>query len=86
MKLKQELVTQEINGVQYLIPIGREVFSGVIRSNESAAFLVDLLKEETTEEALVEAMCREYKAPREVLAADTRRVLETLRSVGALEE
>jgi hypothetical protein len=86
MKLKQGLMTHEINGVQYLIPIGREVFSGVIRSNESAAFLVDLLKEETTEEALVDAMCREYDAPREVLAADVTKILEILRRANALEE
>ena len=86
MKLKKDFVTQDIDGVQYLIPLGGEAFCGVVRSNESAAFLVELLKEETDEAALVEAMCREYDAPREVLAAGAAQVLNTLRAINALEE
>lgn len=86
MRLKQDFVTQEIDGVQYLIPLGGESFFGVVRSNETAAFLIELLREETDEAALVDAMAAEYDAPREVLAADTARVLETLRSLHALEE
>ncbi len=86
MKLKPNFITQDIDGTQFLIPIGGEAFSGVVRSNEPAAFLVDLLKEETTEAALVDAMCAEYDAPREVLAADVAEVLTKLRGIGALEE
>ncbi len=86
MRLKPNFITQDIDGTQFLIPIGGEAFSGVVRSNEPAAFLVDLLKEETTETALVDAMCAEYDAPREVLAADVAEVLNKLRGIGALEE
>ena len=85
MKLKQDFVTQEIDGTQYLIPVGGEAFSGVVRGNETVAFLVELLKQETTKEALVDAMAAEYDAPREVLAADVARVLDVLREVGALD-
>lgn len=86
MKLNQAFVTQEIDGVQYLIPLGGEAFCGVVQSNETAAFVIDLLKEETNEAALVDAMAAEYDAPRETLAAAVAQVLETLRSVGALDE
>ena len=41
---------------------------------------------ETDEAALTEAMAAEYDAPREVLAAAVAKVLDTLRSVGALDE
>ena len=85
MKLKQDFVTQEIDGTQYLIPVGGEAFSGVVRGNETVAFLVELLKQETTQEALVDAMAAEYDAPREVLASDVARVLAVLREVGALD-
>lgn len=86
MKLRTDFVTQDIDGVQYLIPLGGEAFSGIVRSNETAAFLIDLLREETTEAALTDAMAAEYDAPRETLAADVARVLDTLRSLNALEE
>ena len=86
MKLKDDFVTQDIDGVQFLIPLGGEAFSGIVRSNETAAFLIDLLREETSEAALTDAMAAEYDAPRETLAADVARVLDTLRSLNALEE
>ena len=50
------------------------------------AFLVELLKEETSEEALVEAMCAKYDAPRETVATDVRELLDQLRALDAIEE
>ena len=86
MKLKNSYMTQDVDGTQFLIPLGEGDFSGIGRSNETAAFIVNLLKEETGEEAIVDAMCAEYDAPREVIAADVRHVLDTLREIGAIEE
>lgn len=86
MKLKPNFITQQIDGTQFLIPIGGEAFHGIVRSNETAAFIVDMLKNETTEQEIVDAMCREYNAPREVLAADVAEALAKLREINALEE
>ena len=47
---------------------------------------MECLKEETTEEAIVEKMVEKYDAPRERIAADVAKTLTKLRSVGALEE
>ena len=55
-----------------------------MRSNETAAFIVNCLKKETTEEAIVEAMLEQYDAPRETVARDVHRVVEQLRQIGAL--
>ena len=86
MKLKPEFMTQEIDDTQFLVPVGAEAFSGVVRSNRTAAFIVDCLKEETTLDAIVDAMCQKYDAPRETIAADVASVLDTLRSVHAIDE
>ena len=86
MKLKTNFVTQEIEGVQFLVPLGGEGFHGMVRSNKTAAFIVDCLKEETTPEQIVDAMCRQFDAPREIIAADVAGILEKLRSIHALEE
>ena len=86
MRLKNDFITQVIDDVQYLVPVGEEQFSGMLRNNKTAAFIVDLLKEETTEEAVVNAMSEKYEAPRDEIAADVKEILSTLRSVGALEE
>lgn len=86
MRLKNDFIIQVIDGVQYLVPVGEEQFSGMLRNNKTAAFIVDRLKEETTEEAVVNAMFEKYEAPRDEIAADVKEILSTLRSVGALEE
>lgn len=61
-------------------------FSGIVRSNETAAFIVECLKKETTEEEIVNALCEKYDAPRAVIALDVKKIMENLRSVGALDE
>lgn len=86
MKLKKEFVTQMIDDTQFLVPLGAESFHGIVRSNRTAAFIVDCLKEETTAGQIVDAMCERYDAPRETIAADVEKVLSTLRGICALEE
>ncbi len=86
MKLKSDFITQDIDDTQFLVSIGAESFSGNVRSNKTAAFIVDCLKEETTEEKIVDAMCAKYDAPRQVIAADVKGILATLRRISALEE
>ena len=86
MKLKSNFVTQMIDDTQFLVPLGGEDFRGIVRSNKTAAFIVDCLKEETTAEQIVDAMCAKYDAPRETIAADVEEILNTLRGIRALEE
>ena len=86
MKLKSDFITQNIDNTQFLVPIGAEAFRGIVRSNKTAAFIVDCLKEETTADAIVDKMCAEYDAPRDTVASDVAEILDTLRKINALEE
>ena len=61
-------------------------FAGLIRNNKTAAFIVECLKDDTTQEKIVEAMVAKYDAPKDVLAKDVSDVIEKLRIVGALDE
>ena len=86
MKLNPNFVTQSIDDIQFMVPVGEAPFSGLVRSNKTAAFIVDCLKQDTTQDAIVDAMCRKYDAPRETIAADLEGVLNKLRQIGALDE
>lgn len=85
MKLKANFITQEMDGEQIMVAAGGG-FAGMVRSNATAAFIVDCLKNETTREAVLDAMGQKYDAPREVMAADVDMVLGNLRRIGALDE
>ena len=69
-----------------MVATGDTAFNGIVRSNQTAAEIVDLMKEETTRDAVVDKMCAKYDASREEIAADVDMVIATLRKVGALDE
>ena len=52
----------------------------------AAAFIINCLKEETTPEKIVDAMAAVYDAPRSVLEADVAKIVDQLRSIGAIDE
>ncbi len=86
MKLKDNFVTQDILDEQFLISLGKDSFQGMIRSNPTAAFIIEHLKNETTFDEIVDAVYEEYDAERATIEGDVKNVLNTLRSVGAIEE
>ena len=86
MKLKSNFITQDIDDTQFLVPVGAEAFQGIVRSNKTAAFIVDCLKKETTEEQIVDRMAAKYAADRKTIAADVAEILDTLRKINALDE
>ena len=85
MKLKDTFVSHVTNGEQILVDVSSS-FSGLIRSNKTAAFIVDQLKSETTLDSIVDVMFEKYDAPKEVLRRDAQAVIDKLRSVGAIDE
>lgn len=85
MKLKENFITQEMDGEQIMVAAGGG-FAGMVRSNATAAFIVDCLKTGKTREAILDAMEKKYDAPRKVMADDVDMVIGNLRKIGALDE
>ena len=86
MKLKYEFEMMSLEDKMVAIPVGEEAieFAGVIKLNETAAFIFNLLKDETTEEAILDALENEYDAPRERLIDDVRKIINEYREKGLL--
>lgn len=86
MKLKKGYITHAAGNQHLMVGTPGTGFSGLVRSNETAAFIVQQLKKATTREQIVDAMEKEYNAPRDVLVKDVDMILDKLRSIGALDE
>ena len=85
MKIREEFITHESDDEQILIDTAGS-FAGMVRSNKTAAFIVDCLKEDTTADQIIDTMCAKYDAPREVIARDVNMVIEKLKKIGAICE
>lgn len=87
MKLKEGFITHTIQDTQMMVAAGAagKDFHGLVRSNETAAFIIDCLKEETTEGGIVDSLLSEYDVSREIAQKDVRNILEKLNSIGAIE-
>ena len=88
MKLKDGFITYETDGEQIMVAAGAsaDVFHGLVRSNETAAFIVNALKKETTVDRIVDSLSKIYDAPKTVIEQDTKIIISKLRSIGAVDE
>ena len=84
MKLKENFVTHTDGGQQMMVDVSAN-FSGLVRSNRTAAEIVELLKSDTTEQAIVSELLKQYDVSEDVLQKDVHRILLKLQEIGAIE-
>jgi len=87
MKLKTDYILRKVGKQYVVVATGRSSrdFHGMIRLDESAAFVFDLLKSDRTESELVEALMAEYKVDHAEAAEDISAFIGVLKEAGALE-
>ena len=56
MKLKKEFLSHNSDGEVYLIPAIGAGFSGMVKGNKTLGVILDLLSDDTTEEAIAAAV------------------------------
>ena len=85
MKLKDGFITHTAGDDQLLLSVRDDGFKGVIRSNKTAAAIIDLLKTDTTRDEIIAAMLERFDVPPEEAARGVDSVLAGLRELGAVE-
>ena len=81
MQIKKDFTIQKVGGSYVAVAVGESSknFHGMIRLNETGAFLWKMMAEcDCTEEELVEALLGEYEIDRETAAKDVRGMIENL--------
>jgi len=86
MRLKPEFITYNADGEAMLVPTGDAEFSGLVKGNRTLGAILELLKQDTDEAAVVTAMQARFDAPEEIIATDVRKAITELRNIGALDE
>ncbi len=86
MKLNSNFITHKTGDKYVMICLDRNKFSGIVRLNETACFVVEQLKKEVSAEDILATMKKEYDVDEETVARDINRVMSVLREIGALDE
>lgn len=86
MKLDPEFLTHETKGEHITVSTAGTKFNGLIRSNKTAAFIIENLKKDTTPDEIVDKMLEKYEVDRQTAAEDVDSIISSLRSIGAIVE
>ena len=86
MKAKYTFEIMDLDDGLVAVPVGdgADQFHGVLKVNETAAAILKLIEQETTEEEIVDALLKEYNGNREEVAECVREYLETLNAEGVI--
>lgn len=85
MKLNKNFLVHKTGNDTVIVPTGNAAFSGVVKGNQTLGVILDFLKDDTTENYIIEAMAKEYDAPREIIEKDVRDTIIRLRKIGAID-
>ena len=85
MKLKESFVTHK-NKDDYMMIDASGKFAGLIHSNATTAFIVDCMRTETTREEIIQKMLDKYDADETDVAKDVDKIINALKSRGAVDE
>ena len=87
MKSKYTFEKMELDGELVAVPVGENAaeLHAVLNLNEEAMRIIELLREETTEENIVAQLLKEYAGEKEEIAAYVHQYIEQLTAEGLLE-
>ncbi len=86
MKTKYTFEIMEIDDQIMAVPIGEKAdeLHGILKLNQSAAAILELLKEETSEEEIVQKLLEKYESSEEDMRSYVKGYLAELEEAGLL--
>lgn len=83
MIIKKELISRQIAGERFLVPVGKSVYdsNGLFILTEVGGFIWDLLPNAESEEQIVSAILSEYEIDEATAQADVSFFLTKLREM-----
>ena len=88
MKIKKGFVAKEIAGQYVVVALGKasKIFNGIIKLNETAKFIWDMLEKGAERNEIVDALLNEYEGvDRETAERDVQKFIDELKGANILE-
>lgn len=86
LKIKDGFILKNIAANYVVVPVaeGNVNFNSMITTNDTGAFLWELLEKGATKEELIESVLKEYDAEKDIVAADVEKFIDKLIDKGIL--
>ncbi|MBR1482483.1 MAG: PqqD family protein, partial [Ruminococcus sp.] len=79
-------VYHQMDGQTVIVPTSGADFHGLIQGNKTLAAIADCLRQDVTEEEIVNALCARFDGDRAVISADVAEAVKKLKELGAIDE
>ncbi len=86
MKLKNEFIVHNIGDETLLVPTAEASFHGLVQGNKTVDTILSCLKEDTTEEKILDSLKEKYDGDEADMRTDIADVIKRLRAIGAIDE
>ncbi len=86
MKLNEKFIHYRLQDETLIVPTGGADFHGLVQGNKTLDAIAECLTHDTTEEAIVDALCARFNGDREVIAEDVAVAISRLKAIGAIDE
>ena len=86
MKLKNEFIVHNVGDETLLVPTADANFHGLVQGNKTVDTILNCLKEDTTEEKVLDSLKEKYDGDEEDMRADIADVIKRLRAIVAIDE
>lgn len=86
MKLKNEFIVHNVGDETLLVPTADASFHGLVQGNKTVDTILNCLKEDTTEEKVLDSLKEKYDGDEADMRADIADVIKRLRAIGAIDE
>lgn len=86
MRLKDIFNSEEIYGNRIYVSLDDASFNGLIRANETAAFIIDNLMSEISEDELIEKVKNRYEITEVEANKGVNRIINQLKKLNLIQE
>ena len=86
MKINKGFLTHNNGEETLIVSTADTAFSGLVRSNRTAGFIIECLEEDTTEDEIVAKMLDKWEVSDEAARRDVRKIVEQLKGIGAIDD
>jgi len=86
MRISDAFLTHDDGEQKLLVSTGASKFSGLVRSNQTAGFIIECLETETNEDEIVAKMLEKWEVSDEIARRDVRKIVKQLKDIGAIDD